>query len=214
MPNFFKTLCAVKGFNIKAAFLLFCCHLIYMIQNCCLLVLAVVLSSCWYLYKDPGNYQPRKVMGYKPVYNTDSTLLRIYTDTARPIKNAGKIYVYGNYILQNEIGHGIHIIDRTNPSKTKNIGFVSIRGNTELSIKDNFLYANSFNDLVVVNITNWQQPKEVKRIPYAFAHGMQNSYNLYLPPPERNVSYECVDFTKGIHTGWVKDSVYEYSCYY
>ena len=56
-------------------------------------------------------------------------------------------------------------------------------------------------------------PVEIKRVQNAFFQGMHQTYNLYLPPPEHRVYYECINVNKGIHTGWVKDSI-DYGCYY
>ncbi len=172
-----------------------------------------MLLSCWpRTHPDPKPQQ--KVFGYKPVYTTDSSILRITADTARAVKNAGKIYVIGNLILQNEIGAGVHVLDKTIPSQIKNIGFITIKGNTEISIKEGFLYANSFADLVVINITNWRQPAEVKRIKNAFAQGNnQPGFYNFIPLPEHNVYWDCTSTRAGFQTGWVKDSIYD-NCYY
>jgi hypothetical protein len=177
------------------------------------LVIAVSLTSCWDFYGRPGQH-PGKVLGYKPVYSQDPNLVRIYTDTPRAVKVAGKIYALGNLVLQNEQGQGIHILDRSDPANVRNLSFLRIIGNTEMSIKGNHLYANSFDDLVVVDISNWQNIKEVKRIPRAFRQGGNFGHNYTIPPPEHNKYFECIDPSKGIQVGWVKDSVEYYSCYY
>jgi len=141
----------------------------------------------------------------------------IIADTPRAMKNPGKIYVKGNLIFQNDIGFGIHVFDKTIPSSPKNIGFINLRGNQEMSIKGNYLYANSYADLVVVDISNWHQVKEVQRIRDAFGQGndlyAENPY-LYIPPPEKGVYYQCIDITKGVQIGWKKDSIYNNTCYY
>lgn len=149
----------------------------------------------------PSNSYNYKVFGYKPVYSLDSNLKKVAIDTPHIVKSAGKIYVYQKYILQCEVGEGIHIIDNSVPSAAKRIHFIKVLGANEISIKDNFLYTNSFKDLVVINITNILQPKEVKRIAKAF------SVRGYLPVPPVKTYYECVDLSKGVVVGWVKDSI-------
>ena len=178
------------------------------------LVYAVLFTSCWGIYKDPYPYTSKKVLGYKPVYSNDSSLLRVQATGPQPIIFPGKIYVKGNLIFQNEIGYGIHIIDNTISSAVKPIGFIQLRGNSEMSIKGNFLYANSYTDLVIVDISNWQNITEIKRIRNAFYQGgTMNAYN-FIPLPEHNVYYECANYNIGIHVGWIRDSVYQYFCYY
>jgi hypothetical protein len=132
------------------------------------------------------------------------------------MKNAGKIYVKDNLIFQNDFGYGIHVFDKSVPSNPKKIGFINLRGNLEMSIKGNLLYANSYADLVVVDISNWQDLKEIQRIKGAFGQGNEayrTSTYLFVPPPERSVYYQCPDYTKGIITGWKKDSIYNNTCY-
>jgi hypothetical protein len=186
-------------------------------RNILLAVLGLfLLSSCYDIFRRPPA-PVKKVWGYKPVFSTDSALLAIRSDTARPMKQAGKIYVKDNLIFQNDIGLGVHVIDRTDPAHLVPVGFIRIRGNTEISIKDNFLYANAYQDLVVLDVSNWQQVQLVKKIPNAF-----NNFTLYgsgidpnIPVPEKNVYYQCNNANNsfGIHTGWVRDSVYTYECF-
>jgi hypothetical protein len=134
--------------------------------------------------------------------------------TPQPVQHPGKIYVKGTLIFQNELGKGIHVIDNTDPATAKRIGYISLLGNTEMSIKENYLYANSFTDLVIIDVSDWRNPVEVKRIKKAFIQGMTASAYYFIPLPEHGVRYECPNYFTGILTGWVKDSVYSYSCYY
>lgn len=186
-----------------------------------ILPLTFILSSCWdftFNRSSPPFEPPKKVWGYKPVFTVDSSILEIVATSPQAVKNPGKIYVKGNLVFQNDLGSGIHVIDNTVPSAAANIGFIKILGNSEISIKGNILYANSFTDLVVVDITDWQNVKELKRIKSAFIQGAQAGgypvYN-YIPLPERGVYYECPgsDLTH-ILTGWVKDSVFNNNCFY
>ena len=174
------------------------------------LLLLFSLSSCWDFRTRPRTPE-RKVPGYKATYTTDSALYRIQTMSPRPVQFAGKIYVKDKLIFQSDVGYGIHVIDNTNPATATRVGFIRIPGNSEMSIKGNYMYANSFNDLVVIDISNWQNAREVKRMPQTFFTG-DNSF--YIPLPEHRVYFECpAYFTGRIQTGWVKDSVSNYSCY-
>ena len=174
--------------------------------------------SCWD-WKNrpiPEPPPPVKVLGYVPIYSQDPTIYNIYADTPRAVKNAGKIYVKGNLIFQNDYGYGIHIFDKTIPTSPKKIGFINMRGNLEMSIKGNLLYANSYADLVVVDISDWNNLKEVQRIKDAFYKGYEAATMTYVfvPPPARGVYFECPDFRKGILTGWKQDSIYNNTCFY
>jgi hypothetical protein len=177
------------------------------------ILVATVLLSCFPKYE---RETPKMVLGYKPVFSKDTTLLRIVADTARPVKNAGKIYALGTFLFQNELGEGIHVLDNSDPTNLRNVGFLRIKGNSEVSIKGSFLYANSFADLVIVNISDWRQPREVRRLKNVFQQGLSaNTGFNFMPPPERNVYYECQSWSPGsIQTGWEKDSIVNNNCYY
>jgi hypothetical protein len=155
----------------------------------------------------PGIDYNTKVFGYKPIYSNDASLKQVVADTAHPVKKAGKIYAYQNYLLQCEEGEGIHVIDNSNPAMAKRTSFIKVLGCNEISIKDNFLYTNSYRDLVTINISNINQPVETQRIANAF-----NAGSGYLPEPPEKGYYECVSLSKGMVVGWIKDSIL-FGCY-
>lgn len=169
-----------------------------------IIILTVLMYSTKSCYTD--NTYNAKVLGYKPLYSTDANLKLITYDTPHIVKNAGKIYVYGSYILQCEVGEGIHVINNANPANAKRIGFIKIIGANEISVRNNILYTNSYRDIVTIDINNITQPTEIGRTANAF------NVSGYLPEPPERGYYECVDLTKGVVTGWVIDSVYYY-CY-
>jgi hypothetical protein len=150
-------------------------------------------------------------LGYKPVYSQDAGLLDIVMLPPQEMKNPGKIYVKDSLILQNDQGLGIHVYDKTDPSHLVNKGFIRIKGNLEISLRNQHIYANSFTDLVIIDISNWSSVKEIKRIPDAFYAGSHQSVaQTYIPVPESGVYYECPQWNEGIHVGWEKDSVYQF----
>ena len=166
---------------------------------------SLLLSSCIWDWQNrrSNNY---KVWGHVPVYSADPTLKAVRTDTARPVTNAGKIYAYQNYLLQCEVGEGIHVIDNTIPSNAKRIAFIKAKGANEISVKGDFLYTNSFKDLLVIDISNISAAKEVKRMPNAF------NVQGYLPTPPKQGYFECVDLTKGTLVNWKQDSLSYNNC--
>lgn len=175
------------------------------------------LASCWDWGRRPAPVY-KKVWGYKPVFTTDSSLLQVLSESPRPMKNPGKIYVRGNLIFQNDIGYGIHVIDNSIPSQARPIGFIKVNGSSELSIKDNNMYVNSFNQLIVLDVSDWQNITVVKRIPDAFQQGLSvTGYRyFYIPPPVHGVYYDCslANYQPGkLQSGWIQDSVFS-NCYY
>jgi len=182
-----------------------------------LLVLSVLLVSCWDFNRRPPTspLPPGKVLGYKPVYSSDPALIKVQSMSPQPVQSPGKIYVKGNLIFQSDFGNCFHIIDNSNPASPVRIGFIRVLGNSEISIKGNYIYANSFFDIVVIDASDWQNATEIKRIPNAFS-AIGNHYGNFLPLPEHAVRFECSPgvFVDKVQTGWVKDSISNYSCYY
>ncbi|HUZ61607.1 MAG TPA: hypothetical protein VMU83_22715 [Hanamia sp.] len=92
---------------------------------------------------------------YIPVYETVTQLkANIKSSSPEAIENPGKIVILGNYIFLNEIEKGIHIIDDRNPASPQNVAFINIPGNMDLALKGNTLYADSYSDLVTLEISD------------------------------------------------------------
>ena len=100
---------------------------------------------------------------YKPKYLSYESLRDNYPSVKEPreLKKAGKIYVYGDFILINERGKGIHVVNNSNKEEPKKVKFIEIPGNIDLAVKDDYLYVDSFKDLVVLNIKDINNISEV-----------------------------------------------------
>lgn len=97
-------------------------------------------------------------------------------EDAKPIENAGKIFVAENLLLIGEEGKGIHIVDNTNPESPNNLSFINIPGNREYFVAGNTLYAESYYDMVKIDVSNKNQPVLESRVKDAFK-GDQNFEN-------------------------------------
>jgi hypothetical protein len=133
---------------------------------------------------------------YVPVYAQLSAQEAVSLQPPEATVKAGKIYAYGSYIFQNDINTGIHIIDNSTAGNPRKIAFLKIPYSSELAVKGSFLYTNSINDLVVLDIHDPQHPVEVKRIKGAFPL-INQEY-----PPYTNVYFVCADPQKGIVVDW------------
>lgn len=131
-----------------------------------------------------------------PVYAQPSELEAITVMASQPTAKAGKIYAYGNYVFQNDLNKGIHIIDNTVPAQARKIAFISIPFSTELAVKGRYLYTNCVSDLLVFELSDVQTPKLVRRVKDAFPVVLQNY------PPFNRVYFQCPDPTKGIVVDW------------
>ena len=170
----------------------------------------IITCSAFSCFTKKPSLPTAKVMGYKPIYGTDSLVKKlVYTNAPQPVVVPGNIYIKDNYIFQLEVGKGIHVIDNTTPALASRIGFLTVNGSSQISVKGNFLYTNSFDDLVVIDMSNVNQIVEVKRIRGAFPEGRINYY--YASPPQSGY-YECPRYDSLV-IGWRRDSVYNSSCY-
>ena len=99
-----------------------------------------------------------------PVYLSYSELRSaVQVESPRELRDIGRLYLYGNYIFLNRRNEGLHVLDNTDPRNPENILFIAIPGNTELSIRQNFLYADSYVDLVTLNLSDPMNIQEVNR---------------------------------------------------
>lgn len=108
---------------------------------------------------------------YGPIY-LDWASFRTSFSALPPITqmNTGPIMVYGNYLFSNEPNEGIHIINITNKSAPVHQSFLRIWGNLSMQVKGNFLYVDSFVDLLIIDITDPQNPVLVNRLQGVFAY--------------------------------------------
>lgn len=99
-----------------------------------------------------------------PIYMSYDNLRSSFkVSEGQDIVQSGKIYFKDNYIFVNEYQKGIHVIDNTNPASPQVIKFIEIPGNVDLAIKGNMLFADSYVDLLTIDISNLNDIKEVDR---------------------------------------------------
>lgn len=109
-------------------------------------------------------------INYEPIYRTTDEVRSAlnFSNEPREINNPGRLYFKDNYMYINEAGEGIHVINNTNPQFPVSVGFINIPGNFDLAAKGNFLYADSYVDLVVLDITDPTDISFVNRVESVF----------------------------------------------
>jgi hypothetical protein len=156
---------------------------------------ALLLFSLNGCYKDEIVIRQRvKVM--EPEYMDYLTLRASFkAEAPRALSKPGKIYTYGNLLLINEIEKGIHLIDKSNPANPIPIAFLNLPGNIDFAVRGNYLYADSYIDLVVIDIGQPAMAREVGRVQDAFP------YPTYSPP------YQMPDPQKGVPIAWQEKEI-------
>jgi len=89
-------------------------------------------------------------------------------EQAREIENPGKIYYKDGYVFINEVDKGIHVIDNRNLSHPIAVGFVNLPGNKDLAARGDYMYADNYMDLVVLDISNKNKIVESSRVQDVF----------------------------------------------
>lgn len=109
---------------------------------------------------------------FTPVYKTlDEMQKEPAIMDAKSMVKTGKIYVFGDYLLINELNEGIHIIDNTNPANPVNVKYISIPGNLDVTAHGTKIYADSYFDLLTIDMSNPLEPVVTNRLTKAFPEG-------------------------------------------
>ncbi|MGB0523307.1 MAG: hypothetical protein ACPGJS_10135 [Flammeovirgaceae bacterium] len=170
----------------------------------------ILLSSCVDDSLDI-DFPTGEVEGYKPVYSEITDPHTIIQEGVQPMRNPGKIVLAGTKLLVNEQYEGIHIIDNADPSAPKQIGFIRIPGNLELSIKGNHIFANNLEDLVSLEVAADGSVTVKDRKSNIFPE-YTAADNLISTIPH-GAYFECFDDSKGYVIRWEKTTINSPKCY-
>ncbi|MDN5200873.1 hypothetical protein QQ008_05860 [Fulvivirgaceae bacterium BMA10] len=126
---------------------------------------------------------------YEPIYTSlDEIRSSVAITEPEELKSPGKIYLYGNILLVNEHGKGIHVIDNQDKTAPKHLSFIDIPGNVDMAVKNNILYADSYVDLLAFNISDINNIQLIKRIEDTFPN--YSTFGFH------------VDSDRGVVTDW------------
>jgi len=167
-----------------------------------LLLAACSLSSCW--DNTFSDWDVTNVEGLKPIYLDPAVSKAISKETPRDIIDGGVIFSYGNLLLVNDRGLGLHVIDNSDPSAPDFLYFISIPGNYDMSLKGDLLYVDNFNDLVTIKITT-TDIEVINRV--------TGVIEIDNHPRQFGVYFECVDASQGQVIGWEPTNIAQPKCY-
>ncbi len=144
----------------------------------------------------------KEYKGYAPVYLSYKDLRTAVSVVQNvDLKNPGKIYIKDNYIFIVEELEGIHVFDNTNPASPVKKAFVKLPGVVDISISGYIMYADSYVDLVVLDVQNIDNIHEVGRIndilPYT------------VPQAKTDFPTAYIDKDKGVVMSWELKTIKE-----
>ena len=137
-----------------------------------------------------------------PVYMSFSEFRTSFAKSEpQEITMPGKIYFKDNFLFVNEYGKGIHVVDNSDPASPKKIAFYKILGNIDMAIRGNTLFADSYIDLLSIDITDINNPVEKGRL--------KNIFPEILPEGDNWFPYSNVDNSKGVIVDWEVETITE-----
>jgi hypothetical protein len=149
---------------------------------------ALLFTSC-----EDSTY--REYTGNSPVYMSYEKLRSsVSLDESVSLRNPGKIYFKDNFIFIVEEQEGIHVYDNTDPSSPVKKTFIVIPGVVDISISGFYLYADSYVDLVVMNISDIDDIIPVGRV--------KNVLPYTVPAVDNDLPMAAIDEDKGVVIDW------------
>ena len=117
----------------------------------------------------------------------------VYEGARGVIVNAGKLFSNEEFLLIGEEGEGIHVFNNADSENPTAIGFLNIPGNREFYVKDNTIFAESFYDMVKIDISDPMAPRLVTRLENAISSELTNMLG------ETLIGFEFETVTEKIH---------------
>lgn len=135
-----------------------------------LVILLGCLVSLCSMTCEGDDYERGRDSDYEPITldrtNFDNS---IRFGVSNPMKQAGKIYVYKQWIFISDLNKGFHVYDNTNPETPVLKSFIEVPGATDMAIRNDIVYINQAVDLVAIQVDpNKSEVKVLKRIQSVF----------------------------------------------
>lgn len=162
-------------------------------------VLLLSLGSC--VQEERSFYSG---LGKKPVYVALDELRDIRNEPPSAIQESGTIFLKDTLLFILEQRKGIHVFNLKDSLNTVNLAFFKIPAVTDFVVSGNLVYADSWKDLVVIDISNLQQISEKSRI--------EGVISPALYPPQYSGFFECVDESKGAVVDWLDTGLDDAKC--
>ncbi len=120
----------------------------------------------------------------------------VSVEAPRPMSAMGNLYLYADRLFINEKNKGLHVINNSDPVNPVPEAFIKIPGNTNVSIRSGYLYADSFIDLVVLDIRDADNLHEINRQIDVFP------YDAYQLIEDKTIYLGHVEEDRGVVIGY------------
>jgi len=164
--------------------------------------IVVLIAMGFFLFNSCEDSTYRIYTGNSPVYMSYDNLRKaVKVEQNAELENPGKIYFKDNYIFIVEELRGIHVYDNSNPASPVRKAFVNLPGVVDISISGYIMYADSFVDLVVLDVQDINNIHEAGRI--------KDILPYTVPPADNDYPLAFVDEDKGVVIDWEVEKIKE-----
>ncbi|MDX1906499.1 MAG: hypothetical protein SF053_05635 [Bacteroidia bacterium] len=164
-----------------------------------LAALSLLLNGCI----EDSCKQTMTYLTYEPVYKSYEEIRNgVGAEAPRDLRSPGKMYFKDSYIFISETDEGIHVINNQDPSNPQPVSFIRIPGVHDLAIRGDILYADSYMDLLAINIADLNQVTVAERVQNVFPFGMWHQGLWADPALGVAVDFIEKEVTEEIDCGW------------
>jgi hypothetical protein len=149
----------------------------------------VAFSTC-----KKEEFQGFNGMGKRPVYIAVADLDSITNLPPQPVLQTGSIFLRDTLFFMLEQKKGIHVFDIKDSMNIRKLTFFKIPAISDFVISGNRLYADSWKDLLTIDISDLYKIRVLDR--------QRNAFSPILYPPLYEGIFECVDESKGAVIDW------------
>jgi hypothetical protein len=142
--------------------------------------------------------------GKRPIYIPLSELDNIGNLPPQNIVQSGPIFLRDTLFFMVEQGRGIHVFDVSDPNAPVAVTFFEIPAVTNFTLSGDRLFADSWRDLVTIDISDILAIRKVDRL--------EDAFSPLLYPPLYNGIFECIDESRGAVAGWEDAALKDVAC--
>lgn len=159
----------------------------------------MVVSSCV-----PNDVSFFNGFGKRPIYVQEDELNDIKNEASHPRLTSGPIFSKDSLLFITEVYRGIHVYNVKDSLNIRYLTFFKIPAITDFTISGDRLYADSWTDLVTIDISDIYSISTVNR--------ENDAFEPILAPPLYNGWFECVDLDKGAVVEWEEAQLTDAKC--
>jgi hypothetical protein len=128
------------------------------------------------------------------------------SDKTIALDKPGKVYAYQHYLFvtykQSYTDGGVVVWDISDPANPTQSGYFAIHGASDVAIRDDYLYANSFTDLLTIDLANLDQPALRANDVFIQEAVSQFDHAALLLPDGYHFLYTEMNASKGLIVGF------------